>query len=198
MTPDASLPPANYHTCFAGPILEDRCAICGRIFVTDASLPPAGVQRPHGRDAETIIADYLDGFAGGDAGLERRRYSAKVLVNWLGDEGWTITATGSADVQRPDDEAWCRCGHEWTDHQVPRAGSNFSTWCNICGTDCADVRPPTPPLTNEELAELMWKVDESSIVRRLIADLRASRERIKELEAEVEEWKQAHRSEVGY
>ena len=54
----------------------------------------------------------------------------------------------------------------------------------------ADVQRPTPPLTDEELAELMWKVAESSIVRRLIADLRSSRARVKELETDVVEYEE--------
>jgi len=42
------------------------------------------------RDAETIIADYLGSFAGGDAGIEHWRPHAATLVRWLTDEGWTI------------------------------------------------------------------------------------------------------------
>lgn len=64
----------------------------------------------------------------------------------------------------------------------------------------ADVQRPEP-LTEEELATLetadrtMYGPPEWPDVDRLIADLRASRARVKELEEERDEWRDAHQSE---
>ncbi len=73
----------------------------------------------------------------------------------------------------------CRCDHYWSDHQVPRRGSNFATFCTICGVDCS---ADPAALTDEELAKMEamaldqigWHPSKRDVPR-LIAALRASR-----------------------
>lgn len=93
----------------------------------------------------------------------------------------------------PDDVLRCpKCGFP-TGPQVtglPCPNPNPEPRCGWTFTETrvdlpSDVQRPTPPLTDEELAMIesgAWGHDD---LRRLIADLRAKNERVKELEAEL-------------
>lgn len=99
----------------------------------------------------------------------------------------------------------CVCGHSANYHRVPVLGRCFlcsCSWYTIPSRVTSDaplpppdVQRPTPPLTEAELAHLDQMVERFpdhhilpvavSRMRRLIADLRAARERVKELEAKL-------------
>ena len=152
----AMAPPPDDHNCFAGPILEDRCAICGRIFAADVQIigpktehPSITVQRPVQRPIPPLTDEEL-------ADIKAREAAATAGPWHIDEQGLFI---------------WDKCI------------AGITTFFELRFDNDADAEFIAYARTD---------------VPRLIADLRASRERIKELEAEVEEWKQAHRSEVGY